>query len=508
MNIRSNKAIRLNVIVFFPTVLFLLSVIIFSLTDNEGFLALTKSINNWILDSFSWLFTWSAFVLFIILIVVYFSPLAKWKIGGPTAKPMLNKWKWFAITLCTTIATGLIFWGTAEPLYHLHQPPNGLDFEANSAEASAFAMSTLFMHWSFLPYGIYTITGLVFALAYYNYKQPFSIGALFFPFFKMQDHKGVFLLDIICLTALISGMAASLGTGIFALVGGMETIFGFAKSSFLLGIIGLTIVLTFLISTASGLKKGITWLSTFNTIGFFLLAGLIFVLGPTLSILKIGGYGLLDYSTHFLSRSTNIGVAIDDSWLKNWTVFYFANWFAWAPVSALFLGRLSIGYTVRDFINFNLILPSLFTVAWMIIFGGASLAIDQDSQGSLFQILSTQGEENVLYQMFSFFPNTKLLSIFALILIFFSYVTIADSNVSAMSAISTTGIQPEHPEAPIWIKVVWGSLIGIIAWVMISSAGIDGIRMLCVLGGFPALFIIIAVGLGMVKMLFVEMFNE
>ena len=501
MNVRPNKVVRLNGVVFFPTIFFFLSVVLYSLQDNAGFLDLVKSANDWILDHFGWLFTWSSFCLLAILLVVYFSPLARKKIGGPEAQPILNKWKWFAITLCTTIAAGLIFWGTAEPLYHLHQPPAGLSMAANSANARDFAMSTLFMHWSFTPYGIYTITGLVFALAYYNFKQPFSIGSLFFPFFNAQGRKGLFLLDIICLTALVAGMAASLGTGIFALVGGMETIFGLEKTSFLLGLIGFLIVLTFLLSTASGLQKGITWLSTWNTVGFFILAALILLMGPTLSILKIGGEGLLDYAGHFLSRSTNLGASIEESWLKNWTVFYFANWFAWAPVSALFLGRLSVGYTVRDFINFNLIFPSLFTCCWMVIFGGSSLALDQDSQGMLFEILSAEGEENVLYQMFDFFPGSRSLSITALVLIFFSYVTIADSNVSAMSAISTTGIQPKHPEAPIWIRVVWGSLIGLIAWVMISEAGIDGIRMLCVLGGFPALFIISMVGLGMIKLL-------
>ncbi|MEM1120826.1 MAG: BCCT family transporter [Bacteroidota bacterium] len=501
MTKRPDKKIRLNGIVFFPTLLFLLSVIVYSLVDNVGFLTLTKNINNWILDTFGWLFTWSAFGLFVLLIAVYFSPIAKRKIGGPTAKPILNKWKWFAITLCTTIAAGLIFWGTAEPLYHLYQPPSGLQIAPNSSEASAFALSILFMHWSFLPYGIYTITGLVFALAYYNFQQPFNVGALFFPFIKIRNHKSIFLLDIICLAALISGMAASLGMGIFALVGGLKTIFAIEKSSQLMGLIGLVIVLTFLLSTASGLKRGIALLSTWNTLGFFFLAGVILILGPTLSMLKIGGQGILDYGTHFLSRSTNVGVALDDGWLKNWTIFYFANWFAWAPVSALFLGRLSVGYTVRDFINFNLFFPSLFTCGWMIIFGGTSMALDQQSQGTLYQILTEQGEENVLYHLLTFFSNSQWLSLFALVLIFFSYVTIADSNVSAMSAISTTGIQPETPEAPIWIKTVWGSLIGIIAWVMISSAGIDGIRMLCVLGGFPALFIITTVGLGTVKLL-------
>ena len=60
-----------------------------------------------------------------------------------------------------------------------------------------------------------------------------------------------------------------------------------------------------------------------------------------------------------------------------------------------------------------------------------------------------------------------------------------------MSAVSTSGINPDQPEAPIWIKVIWGGSIGLIAWVMITSTGTDGIRMLSVLAGFPAYLLLL-----------------
>ena len=93
-------------------------------------------------------------------------------------------------------------------------------------------------------------------------------------------------------------------------------------------------------------------------------------------------------------------------------------------------------------------------------------------------------------------------------MIFISYVTAADSNISAMSAMSSKGIRPDDPEAAIWIKIIWGIAIGLISWIMITYAGIDGVRILCVLGGFPALFIIILVGLGLVKMLLMSGVND
>ena len=494
--------LSVNKWVFYPTIIFLIVTVGYSLFDNASFLVTVQSINDWILSHFGWLFIWTPFCFLIILGVVYFSPLGKVKIGGHEAIPLVNKWKWFSIALCTTVATGILFWGTAEPLYHLNSPPIQLGIESSSAAASTFSMSTMFMHWSFTPYAIYTIAGLSFALSYYNYRRPFRISSLLYPLLgNLEKEGGRAVLDIICLYALVAGMAASLGAGIFALMGGLEIIFGVSKSDFLIAFIGFTIVATFITSAISGLKKGIAILSKWNAIAFFVLAFLVFILGPTTFILKTTFSGIGDYLYHFLSRSTNIGAGIEAEWLNKWTIFNFANWFAWAPIASLFLGRLSVGYSVREFIHYNLIFPALFTCLWMGIFSGSALDFDLNTQGELYQILQDRGAENVLYTILRSLKGGAAISILALLMIFVSYVTAADSTVSAMSAMSSIGVNPDNPEAPVWIKIVWGSLIGVIASIMISSAGIDGIRLLCVLGGFPALFIILLVGIGLIKML-------
>ena len=496
------QSTKLNSKVFFPPIIILFLTIGYSLYDNDHYMKLANGFNRWILETFGGVFSWSAFLFLIILVAVYFSPLGKVTIGGKDAEPILTKWRWFAIALCTTIATGILFWGMAEPLHHFQAPPDGLGAAAKSPEALRFSMSTMFMHWSFTPYAIYTITALMFALSYYNLKQPFSISSLVYPLIGEKAHGGVgVLLDTLCLYALVAGMSASLGAGIFALMGGLETNLGIPNSTMLMGVIGFTIVIAFIISAASGLEKGIRILSDFNIKAFLILAAFVFILGPTREIITMGGQGLMDYIINIIPRSTNVGSSIDMEWQYSWTIFYWANWFAWAPIAALFLGRLAVGYTVRELIQFNLIFPSLFAILWMMIFSGAALHYDILGNGELYELMQTKGEENVMYAVFHKLPLGKVVSLFTLLMVFISYVTAADSNISAMSAISTNGINPDNPEAPLWIKVIWGTLIGVITWVMISSAGIDGIRILSVLGGFPALFIIILVSVGVVKLM-------
>src|SRR3546814_9050625 len=68
---------------------------------------------------------------------------------------------------------------------------------------------------------------------------------------------------------------------------------------------------------------------------------------------------------------------------------------------ALFLGRLAVGYSVRAFILYNLILPSLFGAVWMTAIAGATIALDQQSGAGLYAILTAQGPDPVLFRLFS-----------------------------------------------------------------------------------------------------------
>jgi len=116
--------------------------------------------------------------------------------------------------------------------------------------------------------------------------------------------------------------------------------------------------------------------------------------------------------------------------------------------------------------------------------------------------MNAKGEESVMYGLLYQIRNSNLTIPLTLFLIFLSYVTAADSNISAMSKMSEKRKENTDGEAPIGIKVVWGLVIGGLTYIMLSTKGLDGIRILSILGGFPALFIIIAAGITLLKILF------
>jgi glycine betaine transporter len=507
--------------VFWPPFLLLLTAVIFSFVNLAQYMHIASQINDWILSKFAWLFSLSSFCLLVSLIGAYFSPLGKIRIGGADAKPLLTKWQWFSITLCTTVATGILFWGTAEPMYHLYQPPESLGIVPQSTEAIKFTMATMFMHWSFTPYAIYCLPALVFALVYYNLQLPFSIGSALSPIFGrwVQGKKGQ-VIDAIALFALVAGMASSLGTGILVLSGGVESVFGFPSSKTVMAIIAIAIVATFIASAVSGLQKGIARLSNINAQVFILCCAFVFIFGPTNYIISIGFDGIIDYFSNFFARSSNTYTGPEDNWPKLWTIFYWANWYAWAPITALFLGRIARGYTVRQFITVNLILPATAAIVWMATFAGTAMHLDHLTQGGLHQVMQDKGVEAVIFTLFDNLPLAVITTAIFIGITFISYVTAADSNTDAMSNLcavdsnentrqseinqnnENSHLETKVGKSKLLLKFVWGISIGVIAWVMVSFASIDGIKMMSNLGGLPAMIIIIGTNLALIKLIY------
>ena len=316
------------------------------------------------------------------------------------------------------------------------------------------------------------------------------------------------VLDAAILLALIMGMAASLGAGMLLLSGGVSNLTGIPNGPVSLALVAVAIGLVVLISSLTGLMRGIRVLSVVNTWFFFVFVGVIILFGPTREIFVQGGQAVVSYAGEFLDRSLLMGAAREDGeWAKSWTTFYFANWLAWAPVTAMFLGRIARGYTVRAFVLVNLILPALFSMLWMSVFGVFAMETDLNQGGVLKETLDTAGPEGVMFRALDYVPLTALLIPVVLILSFISYVTAADSNTEAISQICKTHDRPmseadeTEPSAP-RLKIVWVILLCLMAWIMVAFSGIDGVRMLSNVGGLPALFVVLGLQVCLIRMVF------
>ena len=478
--------------VFFPPFLLLAAAIAANFLDPTQFSASVTGAYEWVLDTFGWLVSLTSFAVVVVCVLIYVSPFGRVVIGGPKAKPLLTKWQLFVIVVTTNIAVGILFWGPVEPLSYFSHPPISTGIAPNSPAAATFAMSTVLLHWTWTPYAIPSLLGLMFAFAFYNMQRPFTLGAPLAPLLgKYSVGAGGHAIDALCLYALVMAMSASLSGAMMQIGGGINHVLGIAgpPSNLTMGLIAGAILVAAVLAAISGVKKGILLIANINTCFLIGILVFIFLFGPTRFILRFATEGFGNLLSHYFEKVLFTGAAYQDSWPQKWTEMHFSAWCAWAPIMSIFLGRIIYGHSVRTFLIFNILLPAFFTGVWMAILCGASLHLEMFQNAGLVANFEKNGVESTLYAFLQHFPRVEIVVPVFLFTAFTSFVTTADSNLSAMSSISAAGISPERPESSMFIKIAWGATIGVVAWIMATMAHLEGIRMLSSLGGVPGLFL-------------------
>lgn len=106
----------------------------------------------------------------------------------------------------------------------------------------------------------------------------------------------------------------------------------------------------------------------------------------------------------------------DNSWIMNWRVFYFAWFIAWTPFVGMFIARISKGRTIREFIIGVVIVPTVFTIVWLSVFGTIALSISGTwSINELRDIVALP--ETAVFIIFSEYPLTKIMSFLVIMLL-------------------------------------------------------------------------------------------
>lgn len=494
------KTFKLNHAIFWPPFLLLLGAVIFSFINEEGFAAGMNAIYTWVTDQFDWLYALLALAAVLILIVIFCSKAGNIRFGGPDAKPKYTFFQWFAMSLCGGIAIGIVFWGAAEPIIHLSAPAGGI--EPFSGDAVMFSISTCYLHWSVTPYALYNLATIPIALAVYNYHQKLSISSgLYFLMGERCNGSIGKLIDAVSLFALVGGIATSLGLGIMQVSSGVSFLSGIDASPFMWLIIAIVIVIAFTASSALGMDKGLKWLADQNIKLYAIVLLFILIVGPTAYICKLGIQGMGEFATTFFAKSTFLGVDTGEDWSRWWSIFYWAAWIAYAPVVGVFLTRLCYGRTIRQFLAVNLIGPAMFGILWFTIFGGTAMDMQLSGAFDLATALTENGTESAVFTFFSQMPLGIPLVVVFLVIIMISFVTMADSMTS-VAAILSTGNSGSEEEPPLTMKLVWGIIMGALAYVMITFSGIDGTKMLATLASFPLLFLMIVFIISMIKGLY------
>ena len=230
-------------------------------------------------------------------------------------------------------------------------------------------------------------------------------------------------------------------------------------------------------------------MSEFNM--WFAAALWLFVLvaGPTLVILSTIFSSIYDYVYYLPGLSNWIGRE-DTEFLHDWTVFYWAWWISWSPFVGMFIARISYGRTVREFIIWALIMPTLIGLVWMSTFGG--VALDQLFTDG-YQGVAESVPELALFKMLEGLPFTTVVSTISVFLIAIFFITSADSGSLVMDTITAGG----KMDSPVQQRVFWCILAGMVAVALMLGGGMASLQSLTISIALPfgVVLLLMCVGL-------------
>jgi BCCT family betaine/carnitine transporter len=452
---------------------------------------LFADIRAWITVTFDWFFMIMANIVVLFCLAVAFSKLGRVRLGGDEARPRYGYPGWLAMLFAAGVGIGLMFFGVLEPVTHSINTPIGID-PADTEAARAVGMSAAIFHWGLHAWAIYAIVGLSLAFFCFNRGMPLTLRSAFFPLFgkKVWGPLG-HVVDIVAVLATLFGLAVSLGFGSEQIAGGLNYLFGVPTGILTKVVIIIIIICIALVSVVAGLDKGVKRLSEINMA--MAAALLLFVLfaGPTMVILPTILNAFVDYA-HYLPGLSNWIGREDSAFLHGWTIFYWAWWISWSPFVGMFIARVSYGRTVREFIVWALIIPTVIGLIWMSTFGGT--ALDQLFTDG-YRGVAESVPELALFKMLEGLPFSSVVSAISVILIAIFFITSADSGSLVMDMITAGG----KMDTPVAQRVFWCLLAGMVAIALMLGGGMASLQSMTISIGLPFGFVLLLMCVGLLK---------
>lgn len=480
--------------VFVITTLIAIFVIVFGAIYSEALASVSGLIMQWVSLHFGWLYIWAIVIFCIFCVWISFSKYGKIKLGNDNEKPEFSNFSWYSMLFCGSTGIGLVFWSIAEPLSHYSFPP--VNIEPASIEAIDFSVRTCYLHWGLTQWVCFAIVGL--SIAYFQFRKGKNaqLSNLITPLIGEKATNGFWgkLVDSFAVVVSFAGIATSLGLGVSQICGGLDFLFDIPNTNTTILIVIVLITIIFIVSAITGIYKGIKLLSNLNTILALVLLLLAFIIGPKIEIINNLTNSIGQHIQYLVSDLMMTNAFGDNDWVMNWRVFYYAWFIAWTPFVGMFIARISKGRSIREFIMGVVVIPTVFSIIWLAVFSAIALTtVNGWSIETVQQLVASP--ETAVFIVFNHYPLSKIISLVIVTLLGVFFITSADSATYSLSVMTSNGnITP-----PLYKKVLWGIMVAIIAFVLLSADSLKPLQTISIAASLPFLFIMFAMMVALIK---------
>ena len=443
--------------------------------------AAVTAVSDAVLDVGGPLFLASIMLAVCFCAVLLVGPWGDIKLGGPETEPAYTYPTYFTLVFTAGIAAGLVFWGPAEALFHYGTPPPYFGARPETAAAAGDALVYSLFHWGISAWSAYAVIGVPIAYFVYRRGAPLRVSTLLTPFLGVDGLDSVWgrLVDTLAVFATIGGIATSVALVSEQFLAGVsfnwDVAVGAAGPVVFVG--GLTLV--FVLSSATGIHRGVRRIASLNLVVFVLFALLLVAVGPRSFLLGRGTTAVGRYIVHFVPLSLYTG----GEWVAEWTVWNWSWWFSWAPFAGLFVAALSRGRRVRTVVFTSVVATSAATTAWFLLLGGTALFVQQSGQADVLAAIGAHGGSEAVagFPLLAALPLSELFVFLFLALIVVFITTSADTSTLVVAILATRrGVAPSTGSI-----VFWGIFQGLVAVAVLLVGGAETLQALAVLTGGP-----------------------
>lgn len=469
---------RVNRPVFIASALLIVGFIIFGSLFGELAGEVFNQLQSFITHRFRWLFIILMNVAVVFSLYIALSRYGDIRLGHQTEHPEYSLLSWFGMLFSAGIGIGLLYWGTAEPLYHFMSPPMG---QAETVEAAKQAMSISFLHWGIHAWALYCVVAL--SLAYFHYRRglPLSIRSVLYPLIGQKIYgKWGHVVDTLAVFGTMFGVVTSLGLGAMQINAGFSNVFGIPNNVPVQLCLIAIITAMATLSVMMGLDKGIKRLSDINIVLTVLLLGFMLFFGPTQFIIDSFIENIGNYVSQLIPLGFWSEAYSNTDWQANWTIFYWAWWVSWSPFVGIFVARISRGRTIREFIFGVLFIPMLLLFFWFTTFGGNAVHMElMGNYGLIEAVKADYG--SAIFKLIEYYPLTKPVTMLIVVMIMLWFVTSSDS-ASFVIDMLTAGGDTNPPKIQ---RLFWALSQGVIAAVLLVAGGLSALQAVAIIAGFP-----------------------
>ncbi|GAA5236854.1 BCCT family transporter [Verticiella sediminum] len=487
--------ISINPPVFYGSAGLLLLLVLYVAMFEAQAQSLFSSVQDWIIHNVGWFYVLAVAVILLITVFCMISRYGDIKLGPDDSSPDYSNSTWFAMLFCAGMGIGLMFFGVAEPLMHMIDPPFG---EPYSALAAREAIKITFFHWGLHAWAIYAIVALILAYFAYRHGLPLTLRSALYPLIGERIYGPIgHAADIFAVLGTVIGIATSLGFGVLQINSGFNHLFGLAVTP---GVQVILIIVTMgmaTLSVVSGLDKGIRRLSELNMVLAVALMLFVLLLGPTVFLIQAFVQNTGAYLSEIVGKTFNLYAYDQTDWLGGWTLFYWGWWLSWSPFVGMFIARISRGRTIREFVAGVIFMPTAFTFLWMTVFGDSAIDMVLNQGFSRLADVTQADNSLALFVFLEQFPFARVLSGVAVAMVIVFFVTSADSGALVVDMLASGG----NDNAPVWQRIFWAAFIALIAIVLLLSDGLGALQTATIASALPYGIVLLAAIWGLLKAL-------